>query len=297
MLKDVYNRVTARIIEDLEKGVRPWLKPWNAGNTDGRIIQPLRHNGEPYRGINVLLLWSDASDKGFSSPYWMTFKQALALNACVRKGEHGSLVVYADKFKKIDADDKGDEIEREIPFLKAYTVFNTEQIANLSAPYTDKPELKGDPLPLIEHAEMFFKQTGATIKHGGNQAYYSRVYDRIQLPPPEAFRDAEAYASTKAHELVHWTKHESRLARTFNSARFGDSGYAREELVAELGASFLCAALAITPEPRGDHAAYLGHWLSVLKEDKKAIFSAASHAQKAVDFLHSLQPIEPPSPA
>ena len=249
MLKDVYNRVTGKIIEDLEKGVRPWIKPWNTGHAGGRILHPLRHNGTPYRGINVLLLWGEATEKGFTSPYWMTFKQAQALKANVRKGEHGSLVVYADSFKKTDTDDKGEETEREIPFLKAYTVFNAEQIAGLKEPYTVQPGPKGDPLPLIEHAEMFFAQTGATFKHGGNRAFYSSGHDFIQLPPPEAFKDAESYAATKAHELVHWTKHESRLARDFNASRFGDPGYAREELVAEIGASFLCADLSIEPEP------------------------------------------------
>jgi antirestriction protein ArdC len=219
----------------------------------------------------------------------MTYKQALELNAQVKKGEHGALVVYADRFTRIDAGDDGEGVEREIPFMKVYTVFNVEQIEGLPDHYTAKPEPKDEPLQLIEAAERFFAATGATVRHGGNMAYYAPGPDLIQLPPPEAFKDAESYAATKAHELTHWTKHERRLNREFGRKCFGDRAYAREELVAELGAAFLCADLGITPEPREDHAAYLVRWLEVLREDKRAIFSAAAHAQRAVEYLHSLQ--------
>ncbi len=287
---DLYTRVTERVIADLEHGVRPWLKPWNAGHAAGRITLPLRHNGTPYRGINILLLWGEAMTNGYASPLWMTFKQALALGAHVRKGEHGAMVVYADRFTRTETDADGNGVEREIPFLKAYTVFNVAQIEGLPAHYYARPEAKADKLELIESAEGFCAATGAVIRHGGNMAYYAPGPDVIQLPVPEAFRDAESYAATKAHELTHWTKHPSRLDRDFGGKRFGDTGYAREELVAELGAAFLCADLGITPEPREDHASYLAHWLELLREDKRAIFSAASHAQRAVDFLHSLSP-------
>lgn len=134
------------------------------------------------------------------------------------------------------------------------------------------------------------KTTGATIQHGGNRAFYAPSKDVIQLPPFEAFKDKESYNGTALHELSHWTKAKHRLDRDFSAKRFGDHGYAREELVAELGAAFLCADLGITPEVREDHADYLGHWLSVLKEDKRAIFSAAAHAQRAADYLGTLQP-------
>ena len=285
---DVYARVTDRIIEDLTNGVRPWLKPWKAGNTQGRITPPLRHNGTPYKGMNVLLLWGEAMDKGYSSAIWMTYKQAAELGANVRKGEHGSLVVYADRFTKTEQNDRGEDVERSIPFMKGYTVFNVEQIEGLPALYYTKPEPKGEPLPLIEAAEEFFNRTGARFCHGGDRAFYAPSQDLIQLPPAEAFKDAESYAATKAHELIHWTGSAGRCAREFGK-RFGDTAYAREELVAELGAAFLCAALGITPEPRDDHASYLDHWLQVLKADKRAIFSAAAHAQKAADYLHGLQ--------
>jgi antirestriction protein ArdC len=291
---DVYARVTDRIVSELEKGVRPWMKPWSADNLSDRLPSlPLRHNGTPYRGMNILLLWGEAIEKGYSAPIWMTYKQAEALGAHVRKGEHGSLVVYADRFTKTEANDKGEEVEREIPFMKGYTVFNVEQIEGLPEQYLTPTAPKDDSrtLELIEEAEEFFESTGATFRHGGNRAFYAPSADFIQLPPPPAFRDAESYAATKAHELIHWTGHAQRMAREFGK-RFGDHAYAFEELVAELGSAFLCADLGITPEVREDHASYLAHWLEVLKEDKRAIFSAAAHAQRAADFLHSLQKVE-----
>ena len=288
--KDVYTRVTDRIVADLEQGVRPWMKPWSSEHTAGKISRPLRHCGTPYRGMNILLLWGEAMAKGYAAPIWMTFKQALELNAHVRKGEHGSLVVYANSITKTEKDENGADTEREIPFLKGYTVFNVEQIDGLPAHYYAKPE---NPLPLserIESADRFMTATAATIQHGGNRAFYAPGRDLVQMPPFEAFKDKESYYATALHELTHWTKHKNRLDRDFSAKRFGDHGYAREELVAELGAAFLCADLGITPEIRDDHAAYLGSWLKVLQEDKRAIFSAAAHAQRAADFLHGLQP-------
>jgi len=171
--------------------------------------------------------------------------------------------------------------------MKGYTVFNVEQIDGLPSRYTVPAESAREPLKLIEEAETFFAQTGAVFRHGGSRAFYATSQDVIQLPPAEAFRDAESYAAIKAHELVHWTGHASRMEREFGK-RFGDKAYAFEELVAELGAAFLCADLGVTLEPREDHAAYLASWLEVLKEDRRAIFSAAAHAQRAADFLHRL---------
>jgi len=288
--KDVYTRVTERIVTDLEKGVRPWMKPWHADHAAGRITKPLRHNGTPYRGMNILLLWGEAVAKGYAAPIWMTYKQAQELGAQVRKGEHGSLVVYANSITRTETNDAGEDIEREIPFMRGYTVFNVDQIDGLPAHYYAKIE---NPLPLserIENADRFITATGAAIQHGGNQAFYAPARDIVQMPPFEAFRDKESYYATALHELTHWTKAKSRLDRDFSAKRFGDHGYAREELVAELGAAFLCADLGITPEIREDHAAYLGHWLKVLAEDKRAIFSAAAHAQRAADYLYGLQP-------
>jgi antirestriction protein ArdC len=290
MRTDVYQKITNRIVAELERGVRPWLKPWSAGNAEGRIVRPRRANGVPYQGINVLMLWSEAMEKGYASPIWMTFKQALALNAAVRKGEHGSLVVYADRITRTETDrDTGEEAEREIPFMKGYTVFNVEQIAGLPEQYHAKPAPRSEAVPRIERAECFFAATGATIRHGGTMALYSVTHDHVQMPYIEAFRDAESYYATLAHECCHWTRHPSRLDRDFGRKRFGDEGYAMEELVAELGSAFLSADLELTPEVREDHAAYIGSWIKVLKDDKRAIFTAASQAQRAADFLHGLQ--------
>jgi antirestriction protein ArdC len=287
--QDVYTRITDTIVASLEQGVRPWMKPWSVGNTAGRIIRPLRHNGQGYSGINILMLWASATEQGFVAPIWMTFKQAQELGAHVKKGEKGSLVVYANTITKTESDDAGNEVERDIPFMKGYTVFNVEQIEGLPQIYYTKPTPRHDGPARIEHAEKFFTNTGADIRIRGDRAYYSHDGDYIAMPPIESFDTAESYYATLAHESIHRTKHPSRLDRDFGRKQWGDEGYAREELVAELGAAFLCADLELTPEVRDDHASYIASWLQVLKNDKRAIFSAASHAQKAVDFLHKLQ--------
>lgn len=287
---DLYARVTNAILDDLERGIRPWLKPWNSEHAAGRISRPLRAGGQPYKGINVLTLWASAVSQQFNAPIWMTFKQAKGLGASVRKGARSTLVVYADRITRTDAGDDGEQSEREVYFMKAYPVFNVEQIEDLPAHFYAPAGPPLDPVSRIKAADTFFANTGADIRHGGNQAYYAVQSDYVQLPPFESFVDAESYCATLAHEMTHWTKHPARLDRDFGRKKFGDAGYAREELVAEIGAAFLCCDLGITPEPRDDHAAYLDSWLNVLKEDKRAIFRAAAHAQRAVDFLHGLQP-------
>jgi antirestriction protein ArdC len=289
--QDVYTRITGSIIASLEQGVRPWIKSWNVEHAAGRITRPLRHNRQPYSGINILMLWTSAVEQGFTAPIWMTFMQTLQLNAHVRKGEKGSLVVYANAITKTEHNDEaGEDIEREIPFLKGYTVFNVEQIEGLPESYYARLEPKFKPVERIAHAEAFFAATNAVIRYGGNRAYYTMDTDRIQMPVIEAFRDADSFYSTLAHETTHWTRHESRLRRAFGRKTWGDEGYAREELVAELGSAFLCADLELTPEVRIDHASYIASWLDVLKNDKRAVVQAASHAQRAVDYLHNLQP-------
>ena len=275
MKTDIYQKITDQIVSELEKGVRPWLKPWNVEHAAGRITRPLRGNGIPYKGINVLVLWSAAMEKGYAAPVWMTFRQASELKANVRKGERGSLVVYADRIVRTETDAKtGEDSERAIPFLKGYTVFNVEQIEGLPDHYYAKPAPRADTIERIDRAEAFFAATGATVRHGGNMAYYNISQDVVQLPPFESFRDAESYYGTRAHEQIHWTRHKSRLDRDFGRKRFGDEGYAMEELVAELGSAFLSADLELTPEVRDDHAAYIGSWITFLKSDKRAIFSA-----------------------
>ncbi|MDX1217366.1 DUF1738 domain-containing protein [Sinorhizobium medicae] len=284
--QDVYSRITNQIIEALEQGVKPWTQPWNAAHAAGHVSRPLRHNGQPYAGINVLTLWSSAMNAHYAAPIWMTFKQALELGGHVRKGEKGAPVVYADTMRRTETDEAtGDETDRAIPFLKAYTVFNVEQIEGLPGHFHARAETTRNPDEQNEGAEAFFAATRADIRHGGDCAYYSPALDYVQMPVFEAFRDAQSYYATLAHELTHWTRHATRLDRDFGRKRFGDDGYAREELVAELGAAFLCADLGLRLEDRADHAAYIGHWLVVLKEDKRAIFAAAAHAQRAADYL------------
>jgi antirestriction protein ArdC len=287
---DLYERVTAHIVAELEKGVRPWIKPWNAEHAAGRITRPLRHNGQPYRGINILMLWAAAELKGYACPIWLTFRQARELGGFVKKGEHGSHVVYANRVTRTGLGDDGEAVEQDIYFLKEYTVFNAEQVEGLPAHFYALAEPPRDRPQRIEHAERFFRATGAVIREGGNSAYYSATGDYIQMPPLVSFRDAESHAATLAHELTHWTKHPARLDRDLGRRQWGDEGYAAEELVAELGSAFLCADLGIAPEVREDHAAYIAHWLSILKDDKRAIFRAAALAQQALDYLHGLQP-------
>jgi antirestriction protein ArdC len=289
---DVYTRITERIVAELEKGVRPWVQPWGAGNAGGRVTRPLRHNGQPYTGLNVLLLWSEAMARGFASPMWMTFRQASELDAHVRKGESGTTVVYASRSTKTEVDSHGGEVERDIPFLKAYTVFNCDQIEGLPDHYYRKPEPVIDPLERIADAEIFFANTGAVIRHGGAKAFFSPSSDQVQMPPFETFRDAASYYAVLGHECVHWAGASHRLDRDLSRYHKDRTERAREELVADIGASFLCADLGIVPEmePRPDHASYVESWLRVLEGDRKAIFQAAAHAQRAVAYLHGLQP-------
>ncbi len=287
---DTYSRVTSTIVDDLARGVRPWFQPWKTEYAAGRIMRPLRHNGQPYKGINILMLWASAEVSGFACPYWITFQQAKELGGFVKKGEHGSPVVYASTFTKKDTDNEGAEIEQEIPFLKQYTVFNAVQCEGLPQHFYQLAEPPKETMERIEVVERFVAGTKADIRYGGNRAYYAIEADYIRMPPFETFRDSESHAATLVHELTHWTRHASRLNRDLGRKKWGDEGYAMEELVAELGSAFLCADLQITPEVRDDHASYIDSWLKVLRDDKRAVFSAASLASRAVDFLHGLQP-------
>lgn len=291
--QSIFDRVTQKIIADLEQGVRPWQKPWSGDNAAPRIIRPRRHNGEPYNGINILLLWGAAIENSYQNPTWMTFKQADEYGAHVRKGEKASLVVYANKIVKTETNSEtGAEVECEIPFLKGYSVFNAEQIEGLPEKYYLKPEPLAAPsgISRLEAVEHFLRNTGASIRHGGDRAYYAEGPDHVQMPFIDAFKDGESYYATLTHELTHWTKHKDRLNRDFGRVVWGDEGYAKEELVAEIGSAFLCADLSITPEVREDHASYIDHWLKALKDDRKLIFSAAAHAARAVEFLKAKQP-------
>ena len=202
------------------------------------------------------------------------------------------MIVYAGRISRTEKDDKGIEQEMEIPFLKAYSVFNVDQIDGLpdkfQAPAKSEPVRREN--ARNERAEQFVANTRADIHRGGDRAYYSVLEDRIQMPDSHRFKDSDAFYSVLAHELTHWTNRNERAPRNFRPTSFGTANYAREELVAELGAAFLCADLQLSLSPRPDHAEYISSWLDLLRNDKKAIVQAAAIAQKATDFLHSLQP-------
>jgi antirestriction protein ArdC len=277
-MRDIHKQVTESILEQLEKGVRPWAKSWNAAD----ISRPLRSCGTPYQGINVLQLWARAHKDGFSSATWLTFNQSKALGGSVRKGSKGTMVVYANAFVK-DVETPDGIVQETRPYLRAYTVFNVDLIDGLPDKFYEKrtPVAESD---RNAAAEAFLKSTGATVYHGGAKAYYSLGVDAVTLPDPGAFDSMEAYYSTAAHELIHWTA--KRLGRKL--AAFGTPDYAFEELIAEIGAAYLCADLGITAEPREDHACYLASWLKRLGDDNRAIFRASTAAQAAVAYLQEL---------
>lgn len=250
---------------------------------------PLRWNNIPYTGINTIMLWAESADKDYCLPHWMTFKQALELKSSVRKGEKGTQIVYADKISKEEENADGELETRHIPYLKTYTVFNASQIDGLPDNFYQQPEKKDANHPQrIAELEEFFANTKADI-YTGRHALYNQSTDRIQMPPFESFERVTDYYATLAHELTHWTKHPKRLDRDFGRKHFGDEGYAKEELVAEIGSCFLGATLGFEPMPEERHAAYVQSWFKVLKENKRFIFSAASHAQRAVEFLTTLE--------
>jgi antirestriction protein ArdC len=276
----VYERVTESIVAELEKGVAPWVKPWSGG---GSAMMPYNATSQRrYSGVNVLLLWDAALSRGYRSCAWLTFRQAMGLGGHVKKGEHGCSIVYASSFTKSDTDAKtGEETEKRIPFLKSYSVFNVEQTEGLPSQVYQVAE----PKPLedaLEDVEAFIERIGADVRHGGDKACYMPGYDAIQLPDPGSFESAAHFYATSCHEHAHWSGAESRLNRNL-TGRFGSEAYAAEELVAELTAAFLCASLSIPGRLR--HAEYLGSWLTILKEDKRAIFTAASKATEAAQFL------------
>ncbi|CAG5011189.1 DNA primase TraC [Dyadobacter sp. CECT 9275] len=282
---DIYSRVTNKILADLEKGNLTWRQPWSSGYLSTNVTLPLRWNDQPYSGINTILLWAAACEKNYTLSHWMTFKQALELKGSVIKGEKGTQIVYADHMIKEEESQDGQSETRKIPFLKTYTVFNVSQIKDLPAHYYNIPERKELNLAQRnQELETFFANTKADIYTGTN-ASYNQTTDRIQMPPFESFESAEGFYSTLGHEICHWTKHPTRLDRDFGRKHFGDQGYAKEELVAEIGSCYLSAILGIEPIPQEQHAAYIQHWLKALQDDKRLIFSAASHAQKAAEFV------------
>ena len=279
----LYQEVTDKIVLELEQGRFPWVQPWGDASA-GLGLPKNAATAQRYSGINVLVLWGAVIEKGYRGQNWLTFRQALTLGGSVRKGEKGTIVFYADKFipkGEIERAAKDGNDPNAVSFLKRHTVFNVEQCDGLPAPafagIAPSPDRE-----IIQHAEDLIKATGADFRTGGNQAFYQKVDDFIQVPPQQAFFHQIDFYRTCFHELGHWTGAKHRLARD-HSGRFGSHPYAREELVAEMSSAFMCAAMGITPTVR--HTDYLASWLDVLKEDNRAIFRAASQASKAADFI------------
>ncbi|MBB3890558.1 antirestriction protein ArdC [Phenylobacterium haematophilum] len=280
---DLYQDITDKIIAELEAGRVPWVQPWSAA----RAPLDMPHNASTrsrYSGINIVILWDAVVSYGFSTNAFLTFRQALAAGGNVRKGERGTTVVYAKPFTPAEEKRRAAAECREagrVPMLKRFTVFNTDQCEGLpSAICTPAPPVtEGLILPA---AEALIRATRADFRIGGDQAFYAPGFDYIQVPRPDAYFEPVNWHRTAFHELGHWTGHPLRLGRD-QKGRFGSTEYGREELVAEMAGAFVCASLGIAPTVR--HADYLGSWLAIIREDKRAIVRAASAASKAADFI------------
>ena len=279
---NLYQEVTNRVIAELEKGCVPWVRPWDQSKS-GLAMPQNATTGRHYSGINVLILWDAVISHDFGAHRWLTLRQANAIGGQVRKGERGITVCYADRFipkaEQQRAAERGDS-PNAVPFLKRFTVFNVEQCDGIPEAEAAVAPLK--PRQIVEQAERLITATEADFRTGGGEAFYHRGGDYIRVPPQPAFFDQINYYRTCFHELGHWTGHGKRLARDL-TGRFGSEGYAREELVAEMTSAFICAQLSIQPTVR--HADYIGNWLTVLRNDSRAIFQAASMSSKAADFI------------
>jgi len=286
----LYDEITSKIISELESGRVPWVQPWGTAAAKAPLAMPRNAaTGRQYSGINVLILWGAVISHGYSGQSWLTFRQALALGGNVRKGEHGTTVVYADRFVPDDEKKRARETGEEaaaIPFLKRFTVFNSVQCENLPE---DVAIVAPPPPPgLIEpQVEALIKASGIDFRIGGDRAFYVPAQDYVQVPPPQAFFEPINWHRTALHECSHASGAPHRLNRDLSGA-FGTKKYAFEELVAEISAAFCCAALGIVPTVR--HADYIGSWAEVLREDNRAIVRAASQASKAADFLLDFLP-------
>ena len=279
--RDVYERVTSQIVNAIEQGVSNWRMPWH---TSGKFaFSPVNVTSKkPYRGINTVCLWAAAQAKGYERGEWGTYQQWQERGAQVRKGEKATLVVFW-KFANNAAETDDGETPKSgsrLLFTRGYSVFNAAQVDG----YTPKADADTPIAERIETADAFFQGVNARVVHQGNRAFYSPADDSITLPPFAAFFTPVDYYSTRAHETGHWTSTAGRCNRELGK-RFGDNAYSVEELIAELTAAFTLAHLGLSSEPRPDHAQYIVSWLRVLKADKRAIFTAASKAQQAADFI------------
>lgn len=290
-MRDIYAEVTSKIIAALEAGTLPWIRPWK-GELDR--FPSNAASRRPYRGINCVLLTMEAQLRGFSRNQWITYRQASELGAQVRGGEHGTTVVFYKRPEESAADsEEKSPAPRVVPFLRCFTVFNVGQVDRLPA-RLQEPAAEASPWTPLHAPEKLVADSGAQINHAGFAAYYNVTEDRIQLPERELFADAGAYYATALHELTHWSGHPSRLNRSLGR-RFGESAYAMEELIAEIGSAFLCASCGI--DGRLQHASYIANWVQVLKEDKRAVFAAAAKAQAAADYVEGLAKPAPTEPA
>ncbi|MEX2495413.1 MAG: zincin-like metallopeptidase domain-containing protein [Woeseia sp.] len=286
----LYQEITHKIIAELEVGRVPWVQPWGTASAKAPLAMPQNASTQRrYSGINVLILWGAVIERGFTGQSWLTFRQALGLGGNVRKGERGTTVVYADRFTPDDerrrAAETG-ETPGAIPFLKRFTVFNTDQCEGLPeavAAIAPPPA----PRTLEPRVEALIAATGIDFRIGGNRAFYDPSADYVQVPPPQAYFEPINWHRTALHELGHASGHRSRLDRDL-SGSFGSKKYAFEELIAEVTAAFCCASLSIAPTVR--HADYIGSWLDVLREDDRAIVRAASAASKAADYILGFEP-------
>lgn len=284
-INQLYQTITDQILEQLAAGVRPWHRPW-AVNPSG-VSRPVRENGVPYQGINILILWMATLHQGYTSPYWMTYRQAQSLGAQVRRGERATHIVFAKTFRRREEDPvTGEQVDVQRPVRRAYAVFNTEQIDDLPVRYTPEPPPSINRGVRDARCDAWFASLGIEIRHGGRRAFYAPQPDRIQMPPFETFETPDYYLATLAHEAVHATGHRDRLDRFRGT--IDEKARAREELVAEIGSAFLCVDLGITSSPREDHAAYIATWINLLKDEPRAVFDASTKAQQAVEFLHHL---------
>ena len=273
--------ITAAIVERLEAGTRPWVQPW----TGSSVSRPLRACGTPYQGINVLWLWMAADAAGHDSPFWMTYRQSQVLGGQVRKGERGTVAIFYRAYQVGEADEDDDAAgQRTRRVLKSFTVFNACQIDRLPDRFFPEPQPLRPPTERDNVLDRFFEAVPARIRHWGAEAFYSPLVDQVTMPEPGLFRDMDHYRATLAHELSHWTGHESRLARQM-SGRFGGEAYAMEELVAELSSAILGAELGLPVDHLDNHASYLASWLRVLKADSRAILTVAAKAEEAASLL------------
>lgn len=283
---DIAADITNRILAELKAGVLPWRKPWDGARV--APVLPRRVTGETYRGLNVIILWSATVEAGYGSPYWLTFKQANKLGAHVRKGEHGQAVVYYGQAARKQRDAGGAETEDKYRFLKSYVVFSADQIEGLPEHfYPARAPL--EVMPVAAH-EAWFAQLEIGRIAMRDIACYIPSKDVIGMPPIAAFDTAADYAATLNHECVHATMAKHRVGRDLGT-RYGGSAFAAEEMVAEIGASFLGVHLSLPPHHIHNHAAYIGQWIKLLADDKRALLSAAAQAQVAVDWLLAKSPV------